>query len=292
MNHRFSTHHRHSPEDGYTLVAAMFLLFIFTIGLSVAVPAVSRQIQLDRERETVERGKQYQRAIQLYYRRFHAYPPTLDALIETNNIRFLRKRYIDPMTRKDDWRPILFGQNKAPTAMGFFGQPLTGIGSTGSSTLAGIGPNGSGGAGPSSDNSNSLLNSGFGPPMNGNALASSTYSGNSGSPGFGMSATSGQSSLSSTAMNPNAQTFGGAGIIGVSPASSGTSIMAYRKKDRYDEWEFTYDPMTDIALMRNNAVVNQPSVGSLVGNGTGSDGTGPMASPSLNDQGTGSVPQQ
>lgn len=291
MNHRFSTHHRHSPENGYTLVAAMFLLFVFTIGLSIAVPTVSRQIQLDRERETIERGKQYQRAIQLYYRKFHAYPPTLDALVETNNIRFLRKRYIDPMTRKDDWRPILFGQNKAPTAMGFFGQPLTGIGSTGSSTLAGIGPNGGGGAGPSStDNSNSVFNSGS--TANGSALWSSTPSGNLGSPGFGMSATSGQSSLSSTAMNPNAQTFGGAGIIGVSPASSGSSIMAYRKKDRYEEWEFTYDPMTDIALMRNNAVVNQPSVGSLVGNGTGSDGTGPMAGPNPSVEGTGSVSQQ
>ena len=79
---------------------------------------------------------QYRRAIQLYYRKFHAYPPNVDALVKTNNIRFLRKKYIDPITGKDDWKPIMFGQNKAPTAMGFFGQPLAGT------TIAGIGPSG------------------------------------------------------------------------------------------------------------------------------------------------------
>ena len=66
----------------------------------------------------------------------HAYPPSIDALVQTNNIRFLRKKYVDPMTGKDDWKPILFGQNKAPTAMGFFGQPLAGT------TIAGTGPGG------------------------------------------------------------------------------------------------------------------------------------------------------
>jgi type II secretory pathway pseudopilin PulG len=281
MHQRPSASQLRRAESGYILVAAIFLLFLFTIGLSVAVPSITRQIQLDRERETLERGKQYQRAIQLYYRKFHAYPPTIDALVDTNNIRFLRKRYIDPTTRKDDWRPILFGQNKAPTAMGFFGQPITGIGSTGA-----IGP----GASAPAD-ADSLLNSGTGSSAGSGLFPSSPNSGNSAAAGFGRSATPVQSSPSNLLSTSNAQTFGGAGIIGVSPASGGASITAFKKKTRYDEWEFTYDPMTDVALLRNNAAVNQPSVGSLVGNGSGPNGTGPIAAPNP-PQGTDNRPNQ
>jgi 2,3-bisphosphoglycerate-independent phosphoglycerate mutase len=54
----------------------------------------------------IDRGEQYERAIQLYYRAFQRYPPNLDALDNTNNRRFLRHRYKDPMTDKDEWRLI------------------------------------------------------------------------------------------------------------------------------------------------------------------------------------------
>jgi type II secretory pathway pseudopilin PulG len=121
MSNLLPTRRRAKPsEDGYMLLAVVFLLTLLTLALSIAVPRMSKAIQRDREVETMHRGKQYIRGIQLYYRKFHAYPPSVDALVKTNEIRFLRKRYIDPMTGKDDWKPILFGQNKAPTAMGFF----------------------------------------------------------------------------------------------------------------------------------------------------------------------------
>ena len=101
---------RGPSEDGYILLWVIFLLAIFTISLSVAVPTISKEIERDRERETFERGMQYRRAIQLYYKKFHAFPPNVNALVNTNQIRFLRKKYIDPMTGKDVWKPILFGQ--------------------------------------------------------------------------------------------------------------------------------------------------------------------------------------
>jgi hypothetical protein len=72
----------------------------------------------------MNRGKQYTRAIRLYYRKFGTYPPNVDALVKTNEIRFLRTRYLGPTTGQDDWKPILLGQNKTPLAMGFFGKPL------------------------------------------------------------------------------------------------------------------------------------------------------------------------
>jgi type II secretory pathway pseudopilin PulG len=203
---------RKTSEEGYILLWVMFLLVVFTIGLSVAVPVVAREIQLDRERETMQRGKQYIRAVQLYYRKFHAYPPNPDALVKTNEIRFLRKKYIDPATGKDDWKPVRYGQNKAPTAMGFFGQPLAGN----ASTIAGIGPSG--------------------------GSTSSTTSSTSTSSTTSSSITSSTSSSSST----NGQTFGGAGIIGFTPGGTKSSILIYKKKTHYNDWEFVYDPLADI----------------------------------------------
>src|ERR1700749_1601695 len=118
------------------LAVVIFMLAILILSLAVAIPRVREDIQRDREEETMQRGKQYIRAIQLYYKKFQAYPPNVDALVKTNDIRFLRNKYIDPTTCKEEWKPILFGQNKTPQAMGFFGQPLA------TASLAGIGPGG------------------------------------------------------------------------------------------------------------------------------------------------------
>lgn len=290
-------------EDGYVSLIAIFLLAILTLALSVAVPAIAKQIQLDRERETMERGMQYRRAIQLYYRKFHAYPPTIDAMIETNNIRFLRKRYIDPMTGKDDWTPILFGQNKTPTAMGFFGEPLGGIGSTGVSTLAGIGPSGgNGSAGASMPGAASAFtsNGGAAAAPTGGASTSDGFGGGSNSSigitggaggssdGAGSADASGNSS-SGFGQGQSGQTFGGAGIIGVSPASARQSIMIYKKKDYYNQWEFTYDPLGDLTLS-GDQVLGQTPGGSVVGNGSGPNQTGPPTAPIPSPQGAFSPP--
>ena len=89
------------PKKATCWSAVMFLLAILILSLSVAVPSRQEAIQRDRELETMQRGKQYIRAIQLYYRKFDAYPPNLDALVKTNEIRFLRKKYVDPTTGKE-----------------------------------------------------------------------------------------------------------------------------------------------------------------------------------------------
>ena len=246
------------PEEGYILVAVIFMLAILIISLAVAVPRVREDIQRDREVETMHRGKQYVRAIQLYYRQFGAYPPNLDALVKTNNIRYLRKKYIDPTTGKDEWKAIAFGQNKTPTAMGFFGQPLAG------STLAGTGPsggNGIAGASPagsafgSSPGGGSIFGSSSptaSSPTTTASPASSTGPTGSTSPTTsptgstdtsGGSTSGGNSSAGSgTGTGLTGQTFGGGGIIGFSPMSPKQSILVFKKKNHYNEWEFTYDP--------------------------------------------------
>lgn len=220
---------KHS-EDGYILIWVIFLLAVFSLWLAVAIPQAAKEIQRDRELETMERGKQYIRAIQLYYRKFHAYPPNMDALVNTNQVRFLRKKYIDPTTGKDDWKPILFGQAKTQT-LGFFGQPIAGAGTAGGTVLAPTGPSGGG--------SSSLVTSSAGVDPNG-----------------------GPSTNSGTGTGSSGQTFGGAGIIGFSPASPKASILIYKKKSHYNEWEFVYDPLTEMkTISGNTGQVGQPASG-------------------------------
>ena len=259
-------------EDGYILIWVIFLLAIFTLAMSVAIPRIAKEIQLDRERETMERGKQYSRAIQLYYRKFHAYPPNADALVKTNEIRFLRKKYLDPITGKNDWKPILFGQNKVPTAMGFFGQPLPGS----ASSIAGVGPSGGNGingassiGGPGSSTGGSSL---FAPTTSG-TNPSSAQSTPGAAPGAMGAAGTGGTSGSDTGLS--GQTFGGAGIIGFEPASPKSSILIYKKKTHYNEWEFVYDPLTEMkTISGNTGNIGQPASNTTTPVGGSGIGTG------------------
>jgi type II secretory pathway pseudopilin PulG len=255
---------RVSPsEDGYMLIAVMFMLAILLIAMSVAVPKIAKQIQRDREIETMHRGKQYVRGIKMYYTKFTAYPTSIDALVQTNNIRFLRKKYIDPTTGKDDWKVIHLGQNKVPTAWGFFGVPLGGPGAGG--------PCGNGltGSNPASSGASA---SNFGSPGSGSSFGSSTGTSNcppdssTSTPGTDPNAQNpnGQNSNGqSNTTDPNAgnanpgtgtgltgQTFGGGGIIGVSPAGPKQSILVLHKKNHYKEWEFVYDPLAEQMMMQ------------------------------------------
>jgi type II secretory pathway pseudopilin PulG len=294
---------RKQSEDGFILVGVIILLAIFMIAMLVAAPKIAASIQRDREVETMRRGKQYIRAIQLYYRKFNAYPPSIDALVKTNEIRFLRKRYIDPMTGKDDWKPIMFCQNKAPLAMGFFGQPLgaamgcgpiagTGpsggnglqgsgmFGGTGTNPGGGIfgssptaGPGGALGTNPTSPTSPTLGQAG------GTGITPGQAGGTGTAPGTGTTGTdSGTGSGTGTDANGNpigGQTFGGGGIVGFSPVGEKQSILVYKKMNHYNAWEFTYTPLMDQQQMMggNTGAIGQP-VGGQNPLGTQPGGTG------------------
>jgi type II secretory pathway pseudopilin PulG len=304
-------------EQGYILLAAIFFLALLVISLAVAAPRVARSIQRDRELETFHRGMQYRRAVQLYYRRFHAYPPNADTLVKTNNIRFLRNKYIDPMTGKADWKPVLYGQNKTPTAMGFFGQPLSGN----ATTIAGVGPSGGNGLGGNSGLTGASTSGGSTSPSGGTSTSSSQNSGSgltstsetsgsgtgstsdnggtSGSTGGTGTSSSGTSSSGSTGSGTGSgltgQTFGGAGIIGFSPASPRQSILIYKKKNHYNEWEFTYDPLSDMQTISggNTGTVGQPASSTSSPVGSSSSTIGSSSSPSSPSSSTTSTtPQQ
>jgi hypothetical protein len=96
-------------ESGYALLLIFAMAAAIAVMLYVELPRVAFEKQRDREQTLIERGEQYKRAIQLYFRKFKNYPVSIQALENTNNVRFLRHRYADPLTGKDEWRLIHVG---------------------------------------------------------------------------------------------------------------------------------------------------------------------------------------
>ena len=88
-------------EQGYILLLLLLTVCIMTIMVATAVTTIKFQIRRDREEEMVHRGVQYTRAIRAYYRKFNRFPAKIEDLENTNQLRFLRKRYKDPITGKD-----------------------------------------------------------------------------------------------------------------------------------------------------------------------------------------------
>src|SRR5881227_4155901 len=131
------SHRNHQQQGGYVLLAILFALTLLIIGLAAAAPNAATALKRTKEDELVRRGQQYSLAIRRFYKKFGRYPSDIDQLENTNNIRFLRRRYLDPLTGKDDWTPIQFGQ--ARPAVGFFGQKVTNTGGL-SPAGPGIGP--------------------------------------------------------------------------------------------------------------------------------------------------------
>ena len=88
------------------------LLVIFLIAAAVAftmyqeLPRAAFESARDKEQLLMDRGNQYKRAIQVFYAENKRYPAELKDLESTNNKRYLRRRYIDPMTGQDEWRLI------------------------------------------------------------------------------------------------------------------------------------------------------------------------------------------
>ncbi len=98
-----------NPESGYALLFILAMAAIVAIMLYREIPRVAFEAQRDREQLLIDRGEQYTRAVTLYVRKFNKFPADFDALNNTQNLRFLRRKYVDPMTGKDDWRIIHVG---------------------------------------------------------------------------------------------------------------------------------------------------------------------------------------
>jgi type II secretory pathway pseudopilin PulG len=288
---------RQSAEQGSMLLGLVVAIFLILLALSIAAPKVAEELKRDREVEAVHRGNQYVRAIQLYYRKIGTYPGSLEQLEKTNNIRFLRQRYADPMTGKPDWRVIKLGEAKT-TVKGFFGKPLTGI-APGLGAAAGMASSGQPGAGAAGSSSGSAFGSpsgssgsAFGSSSGSSAFGSSSGSSFGGSSGsaFG-SGSSGVGSTGSTGgsgtgsgTNSSGSGSGGSGMpggggpfMGVGLPQQGNSIVVLNEQTTYQTWEFLYDPR--IEQLKAQA--------SLFGGASSAGGAGSLGSASGMSSGTG-----
>ncbi len=264
---------RRDGEEGFLLIGALIAVFLLLLVLGVAAPTVARQLRRDRELEAQHRGDQYVQAIRLYYKKFGHYPGTMEQLEKSNNVRFLRQKYVDPMTGKADWRLIHVGEQKT-TTKGFFGQPLAGIASSGLGSAAGLASSGGTGSSPSAfgaSSSGSGLGGSSGSGLGGSSLggSGSTGSGTLGtSLGAGTSSAGGSNGISS--QSATSFTGSGAPFVGVGSAATGDSILVLNEQTTYPTWEFIYDPRTEQAKAKVNILGGGVSSSSATGLGSAS----------------------
>ena len=215
---------RKGGEAGYTLALVMVMASVLLVTLSEAVLNWQTAVKREREEELIFRGKQYQRALVLWYAHWSrtlgtpqvAYPSTVEALLNTNNKRFLRKEWTDPIT-DEEWRFIKVGPNNRPLLTVLPGTAAAAPG-------GGRNPYGSGGSGQSQ---------GSGPQA---------------------PAAAGQTAYGQTLKTQplNSPTIGG--IAGVASTSEKESLKTYNGRNKHNEWEF----FTDYAALAARAQRGQP----------------------------------
>lgn len=198
-------------EDGYVLLSILLVFALMIIVAATVVTSITFSLKRDREEEMIHRGVQYSRAIRSYYKKFGRYPSKLEDLESTNKMRFLRKRYKDPLTGKD-FKLLRFGDVKlALGAMGGGGGIIPGTNAVGGSPVfnnpGGLNNGGFNSGGGLQNSSLGGANSGFG---------NNTGFGNSNTP-FGQSPAYGQNA------QPNGQTSGSDSTQGNS--SQGNSVQ-------------------------------------------------------------------
>jgi type II secretory pathway pseudopilin PulG len=275
---------RRPREEGYillTLLLLVALMAIFAMGVIIPIKFAN---QRDQEQEMIHRGVQYTRAIRAYYKKFGRYPTKLEDLDNTNNLRYLRKHYKDPLNKNGDFRLLHYGEPGVTLGGGFsigggsipgataVGSPggLNGSGSS-SSAFGGSGFGNSGfgnsgfgnsGSGNSGVNSSGVFaqssgvggnsNSGFGANSNNasgsngtSANQTTTPDGSQGSPTSENSSSTQISANGSSDQSASTQLVSGGPIVGVASVSKKTTIREFNHKKRYNEWQFIYDPTLD-----------------------------------------------
>jgi type II secretory pathway pseudopilin PulG len=270
-------------DGGYMLLAIMLVMAVMIIAATAAAPVVVQQMKRDREEEMIHRGTQYARAIKAFYKKNGRYPASLDDL-DKGQIKFLRQRYKDPLSKDGKWKLLNYGDIATLLNGAAPGTPAAAMGTLGGGNTTSPGSVFSNSSSPTGfpggafqpqqqqqqfqQQSQQLGGATSGFPTNsdmggnGESVPGGTFAGSStgSDQGFGSS-----SSNQSTGSNQpgglngnqsggttfgansagNGQTFGGGAIVGVASLSKDPTIRIYNKKKTYNEWQFIYNPMMD-----------------------------------------------
>lgn len=254
---------RQHGENGYVLLALLLLMALIGIAAAVILPSIKFNLERDREEEMIHRGVQYSRAIRTFYRKFGRYPVKIEDLENTNNIRFLRKRYKDPLScskgKCEDFKLLHFGE--VQMAMSGFGSssipgatPVSAMGGSGGSAALGqslaFGQSGASAFGGTSSfgSSSGSFNSSssFGQSQAGSQGTDSSQVGSQSPDSSGANSPGGNSSSSNQL--GSGQIIGGP-IVGVASTSKAKTIREFNHKKQYKDWLFVYDPSQDVGFL-------------------------------------------
>jgi type II secretory pathway pseudopilin PulG len=278
-------------EQGYMLLSVMLVMTLMLIALSVELPRISQQIRREKEEELVHRGREYAIAIKRFYHKTGTYPASLEQLESTNNLRFLRKRFKDPMTEKGEFKLVHVGEaqitmpkvnpgiNNAQPGGATPNSGLTGsaglnsnTGATGSGLGGGLN-SGSGGlstGGLNSGGTGGLSTGGLGTGGLGSGTqgSSTTTGATAGTLGTAQPATGQVGTLTTQGIGNGIGGQGGGQVIGVASTSKKTSIKSFNEATEYDQWLFVYDPKVEQAGGGGVTIAAPSGMGTT----TGSDG--------------------
>jgi hypothetical protein len=261
---------RNASERGSALLIVFVFAAVIAIMLYRELPSVTMEAERQREQELQDRGQEYVRAVQLFYRKNQRYPGSIEALENTNRVRYLRQRFKDPLTGKDDWRLLHAGPGGMLIDSKIKRVPLAGQGTRapGTGQSGAFGNSASVSAGQSGFG-NSNGQSGFG------NSASST-----GQSSFGNSASSnGQSGFGNSGSATGQSGFGnssGTGGTGTPSSANGAAGAGstFGAGGAFADSTFSDSGQPVASLYRQRAPATAPSGGSASGApGTGAPST-------------------
>jgi type II secretory pathway pseudopilin PulG len=193
---------------------------LLAMAAAVAAPTIAFEIKRDREEEFIHRGVQYTRAIKHFAKATGRYPVRLEELQSTNNLRFIRKLYKDPITGKD-FRLLHVSDIRLATAAPNL-NGTQGNADPASADLANSDGSASENANSPTDPSGNLANS----SSDGNPAGAPTAAG---------------STPQQKSPAPKTDAPGLGAIMGVTSSSKARTIREFERKNHYNQWLFFYE---------------------------------------------------